>query len=476
MDVDSFGVLTQQLNETKDDFDVAALISHDDSMSIDYFDDYKNSPQYSENSSLNKSIYISNDSQPSNDFFSITNDFNLPSIGEADFSLIEDEAITESNSVIKNCDDDSTWQNDSIFKALSYTDLEHQNLTQSRLNKSGKVEISRKRKTSQSISQVSVRLSNLRNESFISCSDLEFDDNWSQEIQLNKSSLKAQNEIDICNCPEIDESKSFYGLPENVKSSIYRVKKIDSLYEWQNQCLSLPSIKNRKNLIYSLPTSGGKTLVAKILMLKEIICYKKNAIFILPFISIVQEKMQTMAPYAVEFDFLLEEYASIKGQYPPIKRRKKNSIYICTIEKALGLLNSLIETNRLNEIGMVVVDELHLLGENNGRGASLEVLLTKLIYTNKNIHIIGMSATIGNLEEVAKFLKADRYVGNFRPVELKEYVKCEDLIWNIDVREENIFQDEKKVKYPVSIFLFYFQIILINILLIQFPYSIHRNP
>ncbi|XP_029282730.1 helicase POLQ-like isoform X3 [Cottoperca gobio] len=264
----------------------------------------------------------------------------------------------------------------------------------------------------------------------------------SEEVSVAMRAMEAV-------CAESTDLGPFFGLPSKVKELMSKLRGIQSLYDWQETCLNLDCVQRRKNLIYSLPTSGGKTLVAEILVLRELLCRKKDCLFILPYISLVQEKVRGLASFGLELDFMVEEYAGTKGRFPPVKRRNKRSLYIATIEKAHSLVNSLIETGRIDDLGLVVVDELHMLGDGS-RGAVIEMTLAKVLYMTKATQIIGMSATLGNIRDLQTFLKAENYTNDFRPVQLREYVKLQDTIYEVDPKDEECFRFSRLLNFKYS--------------------------
>lgn len=68
---------------------------------------------------------------------------------------------------------------------------------------------------------------------------------------------------------------SYWGLPNTIVKK-YVEKKITQLFPWQVNCLETGNVLKGGNLIYSAPTSSGKTLVAELLMLKNILESKKK--------------------------------------------------------------------------------------------------------------------------------------------------------------------------------------------------------
>lgn len=69
------------------------------------------------------------------------------------------------------------------------------------------------------------------------------------------------------------------------------------------------------------------------------------------------------------------------SQHPP-GGFKAVDIAVCTIEKANSLINRLLEEKAIDKLGIIVVDELHLLGDPS-RGYLLELMITKIQYMTR---------------------------------------------------------------------------------------------
>uniref|UniRef100_A0A8D3AI92 DNA polymerase theta n=1 Tax=Scophthalmus maximus TaxID=52904 RepID=A0A8D3AI92_SCOMX len=242
--------------------------------------------------------------------------------------------------------------------------------------------------------------------------------------------------LDIALCAPLEQAEklllSSWGLPKPVLDR-YQKHGVTRMFEWQAQCLSVGHVLQGRNLVYSAPTSAGKTLVSELLMLKRVLETKRKALFILPFVSVAKEKMHylqcCLSSVFEEAGVRVEGYmgsTSAAGGFTAL------DVAVCTIEKANSLINRLIEEDNMSLLGMVVVDELHMVGD-SGRGYLLELLLTKIRYIaqkqnttgslSDGVQIIGMSATLPNLTLLASWLGAELYQTDYRPVPLQEHLK-----------------------------------------------------
>ena len=92
--------------------------------------------------------------------------------------------------------------------------------------------------------------------------------------------------------PFLSLSHPRYGLPKALVDNLLSMG-IKSIYPWQSSCLlGRGLLTGEKNLVYTAPTGGGKSLVADVLMLKRVLEDKKKAILVLPYVALVQEKLR----------------------------------------------------------------------------------------------------------------------------------------------------------------------------------------
>ncbi|CAN0447728.1 unnamed protein product, partial [Ectocarpus sp. 8 AP-2014] len=62
-----------------------------------------------------------------------------------------------------------------------------------------------------------------------------------------------------------------WGLDPALRHYHGRSLGIEHLYPWQARCLALPGVaEGRQDLLYFAPTSGGKTMVAELLLLLRV--------------------------------------------------------------------------------------------------------------------------------------------------------------------------------------------------------------
>ena len=208
-----------------------------------------------------------------------------------------------------------------------------------------------------------------------------------------------------------------YGIDENFVL-LLKKKGIKKLYPHQEEALKKGLMKG-KNLIIAVPTASGKTLIAMFAFFNAF-KRKKKIVYLVPLVSLANEKFEEFSEF-----FPNKKVALSIGDYDSDDPFLAfYDIIVCTVEKFDSLMRHKAEWIR--DVGLVVVDEIHLLND-PARGPNLEIVLTKILQSLKT-QIIALSATIKNVEELAEWLNADYVISDFRPVKLIQGVAFDSRI------------------------------------------------
>src|SRR3972149_6461738 len=87
---------------------------------------------------------------------------------------------------------------------------------------------------------------------------------------------------------KIDELEK-YGIPNEFIQKLKSKKKISELCPPQAEIVKKKILKER-NLIISLPTAAGKTLIAALAIINKIIEQRGKVIYIVPLVALANEK------------------------------------------------------------------------------------------------------------------------------------------------------------------------------------------
>jgi len=220
-------------------------------------------------------------------------------------------------------------------------------------------------------------------------------------------------------------------IPSGLKKK-YIDEGITELNPPQEQAVN-KGLTEGEDLIVASPTASGKTFIAELGISKKAVEQGKTAIYIVPLKALASEKYEDFSERYENLNVQMTVGNSDDaGEY-----LDNADIVIVTSEKMDSMLRH--NPSWIHDIGLVVVDEIHLLTSEN-RGPTLEVTLTRLREL-LDFQLLGLSATISNASEMADWLDSTLVKSDYRPVELKHGVywdsEVEFFSGNEDLDEES---------------------------------------
>jgi len=178
-----------------------------------------------------------------------------------------------------------------------------------------------------------------------------------------------------------------------------------------------------KSVLVSIPTASGKTLIAMLSILSHISKHKTKVVYLSPLRALASEKFEEFKKLEkLNLDRKIKVAIST-GDSDSTDNKLDNADVIILTNETMDA-NMVYQRDWVYEIGLVVSDEIHLIGDPT-RGPTLEMILTRLrtgFLGKIPPKIIGLSATISNSNELADWLDSELVKSEWRPVPLIEAV------------------------------------------------------
>jgi helicase len=164
-------------------------------------------------------------------------------------------------------------------------------------------------------------------------------------------------------------------------------------------------------VVVCAPTASGKTLLALLKIADHWRQTKQKAVYVVPLRALATEKYRE---FKDKFEPLGMNVSVATGDLDSDSvELHVADVIVVTSEKMDSLLRH--RTEWVKEIGLAVVDEVHLLGDES-RGATLEVVMTKL--RTMETQMLLLSATVPNAKEMADWIGGNLVKSDYRPTRL----------------------------------------------------------
>jgi len=198
---------------------------------------------------------------------------------------------------------------------------------------------------------------------------------------------------------------------------------LSELYPPQAECIEKGLFDEKKNFLISIPTASGKTLIAMLAILSHISKRKTKVVYLSPLRALASEKFEEFKKLEHLNIGRKIKVAISTGDSNSTDNKLDDADVIILTNETMDA-NMAFERDWIYEIGLVISDEIHLIGDST-RGPTLEMILTRLgtgFLGKIPPRIIGLSATISNSNELAEWLKCELLESEWRPVPLIEAV------------------------------------------------------